>query len=169
MDWRGRDRRRRIPCCRRRPRRHAADPPRDREESSRDPEPPCGRAERQRKSLRGRQSVQAGSVSLALALDTTGESGSIALARDGAVLEEVPLYSPEGFGHLLFGEIASLLSRHGVALSAVDVFASASGPGSFTGVRVGLAAIKGLAEATQRKVVAVSNLQALAVFGSRAM
>ena len=45
-------------------------------------------------------------------------------------------------------------------------FAAASGPGSFTGVRVGLACVKGLAEATNRKVVAVSNLEAIARFGS---
>ena len=49
----------------------------------------------------------------------------------------------------------------------MDAFASASGPGSFTGVRVGLTAVKGLAEATGRKVIAVSNLQALAWHGSR--
>jgi tRNA threonylcarbamoyladenosine biosynthesis protein TsaB len=48
----------------------------------------------------------------------------------------------------------------------IDLFASASGPGSFTGVRVGLTAIKGLAEATGRKAIAISNLQTIASFGS---
>jgi tRNA threonylcarbamoyladenosine biosynthesis protein TsaB len=67
----------------------------------------------------------------------------------------------------LFGEIERLLARHGLGIEQVDAFASASGPGSFTGVRVGLTAAKGLAEATGRKVVAVSNLEALAWFGSR--
>ena len=103
-----------------------------------------------------------------LAVDTTGESGSIALvAADGRVLEEVVLESPDGFAHVLFVAIEQLLARHGIPLKDVAVFASASGPGSFTGVRVGLTAVKGLAEATERKVIAVSNLQVLAAFGTR--
>jgi tRNA threonylcarbamoyladenosine biosynthesis protein TsaB len=102
-----------------------------------------------------------------LAIDTTGEFGSIALAGERGVVEEVPLASPDGFSHVLFDEIERLLERHGVRVEQIDAFASASGPGSFTGVRVGLTAVKGLAEATGRKVVAVSNLQALAWYGSR--
>jgi len=102
-----------------------------------------------------------------LAVDTTGETGSIALVKDGRLIEEVALQSPDGFGHVLFVEIERLLDRHGVALTGIDLFAAASGPGSFTGVRVGLTAVKGLAEATGRKVIAVSNLQALATFGTR--
>ena len=104
-----------------------------------------------------------------LALDTTGEFGSIALVDERGVAEEVTLHSPEGFAHILFGQIGELLVRHGLALGDIDVFASASGPGSFTGVRVGLAAVKGLAEAAGRRVVAVSNLQALAWFGTRSL
>ena len=102
-----------------------------------------------------------------LAIDTTGEFGSIALVGETGVIEEVALDSPDGFAHVLFGEIERLLTRHGVGIEQVDAFASASGPGSFTGVRVGLTAVKGLAEATGRKVVAVSNLEALAWYGSR--
>ena len=102
-----------------------------------------------------------------LALDTTGEFGSIALADERGIAEEVTLHSPEGFAHILFDQIGQLLARHGLALRDVDAFASASGPGSFTGVRVGLAAVKGLAEAAGRRVVAVSNLRALAWFGTR--
>jgi tRNA threonylcarbamoyladenosine biosynthesis protein TsaB len=102
-----------------------------------------------------------------LAIDTTGVSGSIALVGESGVIEEVALDSPDGFAHVLFGEIERLLARHGLGIEQVDAFASASGPGSFTGVRVGLTAVKGLAEATGRKVAAVSNLEALAWFGSR--
>jgi tRNA threonylcarbamoyladenosine biosynthesis protein TsaB len=104
-----------------------------------------------------------------LALDTTAESGSIALTAGGQLLEEVTLQAPDGFGHILFGEIQCLLTRHALTLADLDGFASASGPGSFTGVRVGLTAVKGLAEAAGRKVVAVSNLQALAWFGTHAL
>jgi tRNA threonylcarbamoyladenosine biosynthesis protein TsaB len=102
-----------------------------------------------------------------LAVDTTGDSGSIALSEDDRVIEEVSLHSPDGFAHVLFGEIEQLLTRHGLRLSQLDGFASASGPGSFTGVRVGLTAVKGLAEANGRKVVAVSNLEALSTFGTQ--
>jgi len=102
-----------------------------------------------------------------LAVDTTSESGSIALADRNRVIEEVALDAPGGFAHILFDEIARLLARHGLGLGNIDCFASAAGPGSFTGVRIGLTAVKGLAEANRRKAVAVSNLQALAFFGSR--
>jgi tRNA threonylcarbamoyladenosine biosynthesis protein TsaB len=103
---------------------------------------------------------------LILAIDTTGARGSIALVSEAGVLEEVELDSPDGFAHVLFGEIEALLARARVAIGDIAAFASASGPGSFTGVRIGLTAAKGLAEATGRPVVAVSNLQALASFGA---
>jgi tRNA threonylcarbamoyladenosine biosynthesis protein TsaB len=105
-------------------------------------------------------------VSLILAADTTGEFGSLALMRDGELMEEVLIHSPEGFSRTLFEHIDRLLTRHGVAASSVDCFACSAGPGSFTGVRVGLAAAKGLAEALGRPMVAVSGLQALAACGS---
>ena len=67
---------------------------------------------------------------------------------------------------MLYRHLGELLERHGVKTRDVDCYAAASGPGSFTGVRVGLACIKGLAEADGKPAVAVSNLQALSVFGS---
>jgi tRNA threonylcarbamoyladenosine biosynthesis protein TsaB len=106
-------------------------------------------------------------VSRILAVDTTGDCGSIALVTDGVVVEEARLESTDGFAHVLFPAIAALVARHSLTIRDLDLFASASGPGSFTGVRVGLAAVKGLAEATGRQVVAVSNLQALAWYGTR--
>ena len=104
-----------------------------------------------------------------LSVDATGEFGSIALVGEQGVIEEVAIHAPDGFAHVLFGEMEQLLARHGLGFDQLDGFASASGPGSFTGVRVGLTAVKGLAEATGRKVVAVSNLRALASYGSRAL
>jgi tRNA threonylcarbamoyladenosine biosynthesis protein TsaB len=101
-----------------------------------------------------------------LALDTTGETGSLALSEGDRVVEEVLLESPDGFAHVLFGAIEALLARHGITLRDIDCFASASGPGSFTGVRIGLTAMKGLAEATGKKVIAVSNLMAIAAGGT---
>lgn len=104
-----------------------------------------------------------------LAIDTTGVFGSIALWMDGVIVEEVPMHSPDGFSQTLFGALRHLLDRHEWALESIDRFASASGPGSFTGVRVGLTAVKGLAEATGRPAVAVSNLMALAECGQGAL
>ncbi len=104
-----------------------------------------------------------------LSIDTTSEFGSIALTEQDRVVEEVLLHSPDGFGHILFQHLEQMLARHGVGVNEMECFAAASGPGSFTGVRVGLAAVKGLAEAAGKKVVAVSNLRALAYFGSAAL
>jgi len=104
-----------------------------------------------------------------LSLDTTAEFGSIALAEGERLIEEVPLHSPDGFGHVLYGRVGELLDRHGVRIEDIQCFAAASGPGSFTGVRVGLTAVKGLAFATEKRVVPVSNLQALAWFGSASL
>jgi tRNA threonylcarbamoyladenosine biosynthesis protein TsaB len=103
---------------------------------------------------------------LILAVDTTHEFGSLALARGADTVEEILLHAPTGFGHVLYPHLAQLLDRHGVTPQAIDCFAASSGPGSFTGVRVGLACIKGLAEATRKPAVAVSNLQVLASFGA---
>jgi tRNA threonylcarbamoyladenosine biosynthesis protein TsaB len=103
---------------------------------------------------------------LTLAVDTTHEYGSLALARGEEVLAEVLLHAPTGFSRVLYRHLAELLARCGVKVGDIDCFASASGPGSFTGVRVGLACVKGLAEATGKPAVAVSNLQALSTFGS---
>ena len=103
---------------------------------------------------------------LILAIDTTHECGSLALARGEELIEETVLHAPGGFAHVIYGQLAQLLGRHGVKPAMVDCFAAASGPGSFTGVRVGLACVKGLAEALGKPAVAVSNLEAMASFGS---
>jgi tRNA threonylcarbamoyladenosine biosynthesis protein TsaB len=104
-----------------------------------------------------------------LSIDSTRAIGSIALARNGVLLEEVTINAPDGFGSVLFPEIENLLARHGTALTAIECFATAAGPGTFTGVRMGITCAKGLAEATGRLVCAVSNLEALAERGSTPM
>jgi tRNA threonylcarbamoyladenosine biosynthesis protein TsaB len=103
---------------------------------------------------------------LLLAADTSGKNGSIALAQCGPgdvcdVIEVVPL---EGgtFSAQLVPQIAALLAKHGFTKLDIGAFAVASGPGSFTGLRVGLAAIKALAEILEKPIVAVSLLEAIA-------
>jgi tRNA threonylcarbamoyladenosine biosynthesis protein TsaB len=101
-----------------------------------------------------------------LSLDTTSEHGSLALVDRGEIAGELVMHSTEGFGHLLYSHIGDLLAAHGWLLTDVDAFAAAAGPGSFTGIRVGLAAVKGLGAALGRPVVGVSNLLAVAWHGS---
>ena len=104
---------------------------------------------------------------LLLAVDTSGKNGSLALARVGPrpteidVLETVPL-TGGAFSAQLVPQIAALLEKHGHSKSDLGAFAVASGPGSFTGLRVGLAAIKALAEALQKPIAAISLLEAVA-------
>jgi tRNA threonylcarbamoyladenosine biosynthesis protein TsaB len=103
---------------------------------------------------------------LVLAVDTTHEFGSVALAAGAETIEELLLHAPAGFGHVLYGHLSQLLARHGVTPAAIDCFAAAAGPGSFTGVRVGLACVKGLAEAVGKPAAGVGNLEAMATFGT---
>jgi tRNA threonylcarbamoyladenosine biosynthesis protein TsaB len=103
---------------------------------------------------------------LILAVDTTHEFGGLALLKGERILEEVEVHSPSGFAHVIYGHLSALLNRNAVCLESIDCFAAASGPGSFTGVRVGLACVKGLAAALGKPAVAVSNLQAIATFGN---
>ncbi len=101
-----------------------------------------------------------------LALDTTSEFGSVAIRADGETTAELSIHAPDGFAHLIFQAVEQVLHQAGVRLEKIDCFAAASGPGSFTGVRVGLSAVKGLAEAMGKPAVGVSNLKALASFGN---
>jgi tRNA threonylcarbamoyladenosine biosynthesis protein TsaB len=106
---------------------------------------------------------------LVLAFDTTSDYASIALVNAAGVIEEVRLKSFAGLGELLFPEIQTLLDRHGARLDDVSVIATGCGPGSFTGIRVGLTAAKGLAEAVGKPVAGVSRLMAMASFGTKAV
>jgi tRNA threonylcarbamoyladenosine biosynthesis protein TsaB len=102
---------------------------------------------------------------LTLALDTANRRGGIALARDGAIVSSRIIEAPDGFAGVVFGEIELLLASQGLGVRDVDVWAPAAGPGSFTGVRIGLAAAKALAEVTSALVAPVGNLEALAFAG----
>lgn len=106
---------------------------------------------------------------LLLAADTSGKQGSIALARCGPgtvcnVLEIVPLAGGT-FSAQLIPQIAALLEKHHLIRSGLAAFAVASGPGSFTGLRVGLSAIKALAEVLNKPIAMVSLLEVVARSG----
>lgn len=102
---------------------------------------------------------------LVLAVDTCGPSGSVALGRaTGASARILGQLQLEGrsYSATLIAAIGDLLKSAGVSLRDLAALVAVNGPGSFTGVRVGLAAVKGLAEAAHLPVVAVSRLEVLA-------
>ena len=98
---------------------------------------------------------------LVLGLDTTTRQGSAALVRDGVLLGTMSGDAMRAHGERLPGDLIQLLKAHASRLADVDLFAVASGPGSFTGLRIGIAALQGLALANNRPLVGVSALDAL--------
>jgi tRNA threonylcarbamoyladenosine biosynthesis protein TsaB len=103
-----------------------------------------------------------------LALDSTTRGGSVAVWRDGA-LDVRPGDAARTHAERLPAELADLLSAHGLSVSDVDLFAVASGPGSFTGMRVGIATMQTLALVQGRSIVALSTLDLLARAGAASL
>jgi tRNA threonylcarbamoyladenosine biosynthesis protein TsaB len=99
---------------------------------------------------------------LVLALDTTTRGGSCALARDRLTLHQSAGDPARPHDLRLPGDLQSLLDASGQPLDAVDVFAVATGPGSFTGLRIGIATMQGLAFAAGKPLIGVSGFDALA-------
>jgi tRNA threonylcarbamoyladenosine biosynthesis protein TsaB len=101
-----------------------------------------------------------------LALDTTTRPGSCALMRDGRLLHEESGDAAREQAERLPGDLAALLERESVSLNQIDLLAVATGPGSFTGIRVGIATMQGLAMAIGAPLIGVSALDALAHMAS---
>jgi tRNA threonylcarbamoyladenosine biosynthesis protein TsaB len=102
---------------------------------------------------------------LCLAIDTCGPTGSVALGQYvGGIVEILGQIELEGrsYSSTLVAAVGDLLAQCGVELGNLAAIVAVNGPGSFTGVRVGISAVKGLAEAAQIPVVAVSRLEVLA-------
>lgn len=99
---------------------------------------------------------------LILAIDSTAKEASAAIYRDGAAVGEIDLRSGNTHSEQLLPAIDFLLRASGLSPADADVFACASGPGSFTGVRIGAATVKGLAFGRGKCCAAVSTLEALA-------
>lgn len=98
---------------------------------------------------------------LILAFDTTSPNGGAALYDDGEPLAEVKPEGTESYSIALFEMLERLLLKTGAHLPDVELFAAVTGPGSFTGIRVGLAAAQGWAKALGRPVCGVSVLEAM--------
>jgi tRNA threonylcarbamoyladenosine biosynthesis protein TsaB len=97
-----------------------------------------------------------------LALDTTTRAGSVALVEDDRVIEERAGDASRTHAERLPLEIHALLDDRGLASADVDLFAVASGPGSFTGLRIGIATMQGFAFVHGRRIAPISALEALA-------
>jgi tRNA threonylcarbamoyladenosine biosynthesis protein TsaB len=99
---------------------------------------------------------------LVLALDTSSPSGSLAVLRDEKVVGVVSTATGEVYSSRMFRELEFLLGELSLRMEEFQLFAVAAGPGSFTGLRVGLAAVKGWAEVYRKPIAAVSALEAVA-------
>jgi tRNA threonylcarbamoyladenosine biosynthesis protein TsaB len=97
-----------------------------------------------------------------LAVDTSSERGSVCVAEDGEVLGEIRLGCSVQHSERLFRSIDFLFDYLPFRLADIDLFAAARGPGSFTGLRIGLAAMEGFAAANGKPSAGVSTLEALA-------
>ena len=102
-----------------------------------------------------------------LALDTTTRAGSVALVDENRIIEERRGDAARSHAERLPGELTALADANGVPLGEIDLYAVAAGPGSFTGLRIGIATVQGLAFTTARQVVGVSALEALAQSAGR--
>jgi tRNA threonylcarbamoyladenosine biosynthesis protein TsaB len=100
---------------------------------------------------------------LVLALDTTTRSGSCAVVRDGVVIREQRSDADRPHATRLPADLMMLLAQCDLHLRDIDAFAVATGPGSFTGLRIGIATMQGLAFASGQPLLGVSTLDALAV------
>ena len=101
---------------------------------------------------------------LILAVDTSGRQGGITLARrtsDQLEIIESAFIEGGTFSAELIPQISQVLSRHNFAPQQLEGLVAVTGPGSFTGLRVGLTAIKGLAEVLQLPIATVTSLELL--------
>jgi tRNA threonylcarbamoyladenosine biosynthesis protein TsaB len=103
---------------------------------------------------------------LILALDTSDARGGVALLRDTALLHTEPHATVEDYSSWLLPAVARMLAAANLNMRDVDLYAVAAGPGSFTGVRVGLTTVKAWSEVYARPIAAVSRLEALATEGA---
>jgi len=97
-----------------------------------------------------------------LAIDTSDARGSVAIVRDGALVARQGHHDGSDYSAWLLVSVESILAEAKTEISGVELLGVSTGPGSFTGLRVGLATIKAWAEVYGRRVVGISRLEALA-------
>lgn len=97
-----------------------------------------------------------------LAIDTATNSGGVALSRNSEVIGVIMMKTPMKYSDRIIYNIDFLLNQLGVDISQIDCFVTPRGPGSFTGLRIGLATVKGLAQSEGKPVIGLSTLECLA-------
>lgn len=100
---------------------------------------------------------------LILALDTSSRLTSIAVSRGPNVIKSIKIEADERRSEKLWVDIESLLVESAVTINGIELFGVCVGPGGFTGLRVGMSAIKGLASATGKPIIGVTSLEAAAM------
>ena len=98
-----------------------------------------------------------------LAIDTSGPVASCAVMKDGRVTHLIAMNQGLTHSETIMPAVDEALSASGLTCREIDVFAAVAGPGSFTGVRIGVCAVKGLAHAVDRPCVALDALETLAM------
>ena len=99
---------------------------------------------------------------LVLGIDTSGKTASCALCTENTVLAQNTFVTKLTHSQVILPMVRQMLADAGRSLSDVDGFAAVSGPGSYTGLRIGIAAVKGLCFGLEKKCVGVSSLMSLA-------
>lgn len=105
------------------------------------------------------------SVPLILSVETATMAGSVALARGAEILGVISGDANISHSNTLLGDVDKLLTQTQIALPDLDLFAVATGPGSFTGLRIGIATIKALAATLGRPTTGIPTLEAVALSG----
>lgn len=100
---------------------------------------------------------------LILSVDTTTFSGSVAILKETKLLAEVSLDSSLTYSERLLPSIHFMLQAVSLKIEDVDAYALAVGPGSFTGIRIGLSTVKSFAYASGKPIAPISTLKALAM------
>lgn len=100
---------------------------------------------------------------IVLAIDTSSTPATFAIANHHQLLASVSSETAAQHSQTFFGYLQDLLVQAQLTLEQIDVFAAVSGPGSFTGLRVGLSAIKGLAQVYGRPILGVNAFDLIAI------
>ena len=97
-----------------------------------------------------------------LSVDSSSVTASVAITENGKILSEKFINNGLTHSQTLMPMVESAINDSGVSINDIDLFAITNGPGSFTGVRIGIASVKGMSDALNKKCIAVSTLEAIA-------